>query len=489
MKKFGNLNNRQAGALLPLSALPGKHGIGDLGKSAYDFIELIGVSGFKIWQMLPLNPSAQGNSPYTPYSSFAGDYIYISLELLVKDGLLDLVVEFNEEARRVDYENVRSFKDAYLRSAFAKFKLSKDAKLNDDYERFLRNAFWLDQYAAFMAVNLQQHGKPWPKWPQRILDDSLEEERNYQKFLQFIFFRQFEDLKTWAHYHDVALMGDIPFYVGLDSADVYFNRDCFLLDKNNEPLFVSGASPDYFTDEGQLWGHPIYDWKHLEQTDYQYWVERLKWNGQLFDILRIDHFRAFDTYWQVPAHEPTARNGKWIEGPGEDFFTKVVKVLPDLNIVVEDLGELRDEVHQLRDRFKLMGMRIIQYGFGENEQKEGYKVPKWSVAYSGTHDNNPICGWEDELGIAQKFGIVEILESFKYPGNNFCEKVYYRVFACEANIAIVQVQDILGLDGQARFNLPGTVGDHNWTWKLTDLKELENKVVETRRILKQTRRI
>lgn len=488
MKKFGNLNDRQAGALLPLSALPGRHGIGDLGKSAYDFVELIKASGFIIWQMLPLNPSAQGNSPYTPYSSFAGDEIYISLEMLVKDGLLDMVVEFNEDGARVDYEKVRSFKNAYLREAYARFKIQENPSYEEEYERFLQEAFWLDQYVAFMAVNIQQNKKPWPKWPQRTLDDKLEDERNYQRFLQFVFYRQFSALKEWAHYHEVVLMGDIPFYVGLDSADVYFNRDCFLLDQKNEPLYVSGASPDYFTDEGQLWGHPIYNWEYLKKTNYQYWFDRLTWNGKLFDILRIDHFRAFDTYWQVPAHELTARNGEWIEGPGADFFERVTVALPELNIVVEDLGELRDEVHQLRDRFKLMGMRIIQYGFGENEEKEGYHVPKWSVAYSGTHDNSPILGWEDELGITEKFTIAKILDSLKYPGESFCDKVYYRVFACEANVAIVQVQDILGLDGKARFNLPGTVGAHNWTWKLQDLRDLEARVTETKKILKATRR-
>ncbi len=478
---------------MPIFSLPGRHGIGDLGESSYEFVEFLKASGFKIWQILPLNPSSDANSPYTPYSSYAGDEIYISLEQLVKDGLLDDVVEFNEEACSVDYEKVRSFKDAYLRLAFSRFKLLDDAKIKHDFHQFQNEAFWLGEYASFMAINRFMGRVPWTEWPKDVNSNlnmiNLQDERTYQRFIQFLFYRQFDRLKEWAHRHEVSIMGDIPFYVGLDSADVFFNRDEFLINESDEALYVSGASPDYFTDEGQLWGHPIYNWNHLRKTNYRFWMDRIKWNSRVFDILRIDHFRAFDTYWQIPAKDKTARNGKWVEGPGSDFFKVAYSQIPKLNLVVEDLGELRPQVHDLRDEFNMMGMRIIQYGFGPNEEKENYQIPEWSVAYTGTHDNNPLEAWKDELSLDERFSIEDILDKFGYPGENMCERVYYRTFACEAMVAIVQVQDILKLSSGTRINLPGTVGEHNWSWKLKDFESLIGKTKLTRSILQKTNRL
>ncbi len=492
MEKFGDLNIRQAGLLQPLFALPGRHGIGDLGTSAYDFIEIIAATGFKIWQILPFNPSSDSNSPYTPYSSFAGDEIYISLELLIKDGLLDSVVNWNEDATRVDYGSIRSFKDAYLKLAYAKFKLSDNDTLKDSYQEFVDTTFWLEGYAKFMALNRYLDREKWPKWPVQYLEncdvDFLDDEVEYHKFVQFVFYYQFNMLKEWAHKHDIAIMGDIPFYVGLDSVDVYFNRKDFMLDQDNQSLFISGASPDYFSDDGQLWGHPLYDWDNMKSNGYKFWMERLSWNNEVFDILRIDHYRAFDTYWKVSADEKTARNGIWVEGPSYDFFDHLYQELPDINIVVEDLGDLRDQVHYLRDHYHLMGMRIIQYGFGEKEEREFYVIPKWCIAYSGTHDNNPLQGWESELPLNEKLRIEDILDSLQYPGDNFNEKVYYRTFACDANIAIVQIQDMLGKGEETRFNLPGTVSDLNWSWKLLDFDELVENVKYTRDIIKKTNR-
>ncbi len=488
-----DLNNRKAGILLPIFSLPGAHGIGDLGKSAFEFVEIVHAAGFAIWQVLPVSPSSEGNSPYTPYSSYAGDEIYISLEYLVKDNLLDRVVEFNENATRVDYQKVRSFKDAYLRLAFANFKFGRSQELLEEYRLFKNQAFWLDGYARFMAASRFHNKDSWTKWPGQwqtnCFSEILESEQEYQKFVQFIFFRQFSFLKEWANQHQVSIMGDIPFYVGMNSADVYFNKQAFMLDERNNPQFVSGAAPDYFSSSGQRWGHPIYNWDYLKLTGYRFWRERLDWNSKLFDILRIDHFRAFDTYWKIPASDHDAINGQWVAGPGSDFFKRIYEQLPDLDIVVEDLGELRNEVHQLRDEFNLMGMRIIQYGFGRNEADENYRIPKRAIAYSGTHDNNTLSGWADELSITDKFAIDTILDDLGCRGNDFVEKTLYRTLACEASIAIVQLQDILGLSGEARVNLPGTVGEHNWTWKLASLEAMAAKIKETKQLLKMTNRI
>lgn len=490
MKTFGNLNKRQAGILLAMSSLPGNHGIGDMGACAYEFIDISHKMGFKIWQMLPLNPSSDGDSPYSPYSSYAGDEIYISLDRLVEWQLLKPVKTYLKDAMNVDYKRVRKFKRKQLLKAFQTFKAKNSFK--EEYDAFVKEAAWLDDYSNFMALNKANQGKPWLKWPAN--DQKLEargdiEDIDYHKFIQFIFIKQFKELKEYAHRQGMILMGDLPIYVGHDSADVYNNRNCFMLDKNNQPLYISGASPDYFSEDGQLWNHPLYNWDYLKKDNYRYWVDKLKWNNAMFDVLRIDHFRAFDTYWQVPFGEKTARNGKWIEGPSYNFFDAVLKQIPDLNIIVEDLGELRPEVHKLRDHYNLMGMRIIQYSFGPNEAKEGYRIPEHCIAYSGTHDNDPLKGWYHDLGKQGQKEIKGIIRRWNYPESKAYQRVLHRTFACEAKVAICQVQDILDYDSKFRLNLPGTEGEPNWCFKLANLTAYRKKISRVNKLLKACNRI
>lgn len=489
--KFGNLNIRQAGILLPVSSLPGRHGIGDLGPVAYDFIDLTVQSGFKIWQMLPLNPSSAGNSPYTPYSSYAGDEIYISLELLEKWGLLKDLVTI-EHNYHVDYNSVKVFKRLYLKEAYKNFKKTKEL-YEKEYKEFLDKAFWLDEYAKFMALNHKNHGKPWTKWSKKDQDlpdyTDLEDEINYHKFVQYVFMKQFFLLKDYAHEQGLSIMGDMPLYVGLDSADVYSNRKCFLLDDSYTPLFVSGASPDYFSKEGQLWDHPIYDWKYLKQTDYKFWVNRFAWNNAIFDILRIDHFRAFDTYWSIPQGSKTAVSGKWIEGPSYDFFDSLYKQLPNLNIIVEDLGELREEVHQLRDHYNLIGMKIMQFSFGEEDASKNYAMKERCVVYTGTHDNSPLMGWYHGLSESERNRITWIIDRYHYPEWTLPERILHRAFDCESIIAICQYQDLFRYGEDTRLNVPGTLGDHNWSYKLKDLNDFRNGIYTIRKLLQQTNRL
>lgn len=489
--KLKELTERQAGVLLPLFSIPGRHGIGDMGKEAYDFIETSAQAGFSIWQMLPMNPSSAGNSPYTPYSSFAGDEIYISLDLLTEWGLIDEVPPFHQDNCKVDYHAVRKFKEKYLKQAFQSFK-KDNSEFIDEYNTFIQGAFWLDSYARYMALKEANEGLSWVDWNDEDQDihgsnEGLEDDIEYIKFLQYIFIKQFNLLKIHAHSFGLSIMGDLPLYVGHDSADVYEFRECFQLDDKYDPLFISGASPDYFSKDGQLWGHPLYNWDYLKETNYDFWIRRLKWNNEIFDILRVDHFRAFDTYWSVPYGEKTARNGKWIEGPSYDFLDSVYKQLPELNMIVEDLGELREEVHELRDHYDLLGMRVMQFSFGWAEEQEGFKMPEHCVVYTGTHDNATLKEWYDDLD--DKKRIQDIMKKFKMNDETVYQQVLHHTLNCESIIAVIPVQDLLGYGKEARINLPGTVGDQNWSYKLTSLDDYKNHLESIKALLKDTKRL
>ena len=485
-----NLDERQAGVLLPLFSIPGKHGIGDMGQEAYDFIEMSAAAGFSIWQILPLNPSSAGNSPYTPYSSFAGDEIYISLDLLTKWGLIGEVPPFQQETNTVDYVAVRKYKNKYLREAFKNFQ-KDDHELLDEYHTFVKGAFWLDCYARYMALKEANEGLSWVDWndeDQEIQgsNEGLEEDIAYIKFLQFIFIKQFNLLKIHAHLYGISIMGDLPLYVGHDSADVYEFRECFQLDNKYYPLFVSGASPDYFSADGQLWGHPLYNWDYLKETNYDFWIKRLKWNNEIFDILRIDHFRAFDTYWSIPYGDKTARNGQWIEGPAYDFFDSVYEQLPDLTMIVEDLGELREEVHELRDHYQLLGMRVMEFSFEEAEEKNHFQMPEHCVVYTGTHDNATLVEWYDDYG--DKKRLQDIMEKLQMDDETVPQQVLHYTLSCDSVISIIPVQDLLGYGKEARINLPGTVGNHNWSYKLNTLADYQKHLPMIQQLLKQTKR-
>lgn len=485
------LDNRQAGILMPISCLPSRHGIGDLGKVCLDFIDHIAEAGFSIWQILPMNPVGYGNSPYQAYSSFAGEELYINLDILYDYGLLDEKVEsYLEDAEIVHYDDIRKYKNQYFLKAFENFKEKK--VFEEEYKKFKQDAYWLDNFAKFRVYKKKNHLKEWQKWPyedkKRISQISYND-LEYEKFIQFMFHKQWNTIKQYANSKNIKMMGDIPIYVGSDSADVWQYPSSFLLDDIGYPTSVAGCPPDCFSDTGQLWGNPLYDWDYLKEHHYDFWIKRMKWNMNLFDIIRLDHFRAFDTYWKIPAGEKTAVNGKWVLGPSYDFFDTVFNQLPDIQIVAEDLGDLREEVTILKDHYDMLGMKIVQHSLGDYEAKVHYQIRENCVAYTGTHDNETIVGWYDAKNEKDKKKIDKIMESLNYKESSILDNIILYTLESGARIAIIPMQDWLGLDNHAQLNFAGTVGSPNWEWKLNNLNDFYKKINSIHQLLKDTQRL
>lgn len=466
---------RKAGVLLPIFSLPGTFGIGDLGRSAYQWTDMLAKSKASLWQILPLNPVGYGNSPYQTYSSFAGDEIYISIEDLYRD----LGIEFDIEpiiSDKVDYEKVKVKKADLLKSAFKKFVP------NDKYLNFLESAYWLDEYVEFITLKKQNKMKSWLEWTDFKADKKA---MDYERFVQFVFDKQWHKLKDYANEKNILIVGDLPIYLGHDSAEVYFQPELFHLNKDGSPRLVAGVPPDYFSELGQLWGNPLYDWETLKKDGYKLWVDRLSWNQRMFDVIRLDHFRAFDTYWVIPATSAFAKNGKWELGPAHDFFEKMFEKIPNLNLVAEDLGDLRPEVLQLRDDFNLMGMKIIQFALKDHEIKENKHMDKHLIVYTGTHDNSPIQALIDEMSLWQKIKLMFKLPKFSH---RLYEVISYYSLTLNADWAFLPVQDIIGLDKSATLNSPGTIGSPNWEWKLKDFNELAAKMPTFEKMVKKSNR-
>lgn len=448
------MEKRRSGILQPVSSLPGTLGIGDFGKTAYEWVDALAEAKVSLWQILPLNPVGYGNSPYQPYSSFAGDEIYISIEDLYEDLGLSYRQE-NVICASVNYEQVRARKNAYLEKAYEHFTI------NNAYREFEEKAFWLDDYARFRALKKKNHHRWWIEWTE---EEVSQEAIDYEKFLQYVFYQQWMKLKRYANEKGVFVIGDIPIYVGHDSSDVYFYRKYFILNEKGHPREVAGVPPDNFSEDGQLWGNPLYDWDALKQDDYRFWVDRLTWNQELFDVIRIDHFRAFDTYWAVPFGEKTARNGEWRLGPAYDFFDAIFRQIPDLKLIVEDLGDLRPEVLTLRDHYNFMGMKIIQFALKEHEIKECLEMPENFVAYPGTHDNKTLLGILESEHTDESKAIIR--HHMPRLGQDLCEQILYHTMALNARWSIIPLQDLMKLDDRARINTPATLGSPNWEWKL-----------------------
>jgi len=477
---------KKIGVLLAISSLPSDFGIGDLGANAYEFIDILKQSKVSVWQVLPLTPLGFGNSPYQSSSSFAGDEIYIAIDKLVEKGLLnDNDIEtFNKDSISVDYENVRAHKNKLLEKAFKNFKKAQNQNAVLEYNSFVAENPWSKNYAVFKTFSKANDNNSWNTWQsaqkdwvknQSISLDKYQQEIDYQLFLQYIFYTQWFELKSYANKNGIEIMGDLPIYAGFDSVDVWGHQDLFLLDNNQSPTHVAGVPPDFFSETGQLWGNPLYDWDKLEKTGFKFWIERLKGNFKLFDIVRIDHFRAFDTYWKIPADETTAINGEWVEAPGYKFFDTVYKELPNANIIAEDLGDLRQEVFELRDHYNLKGMKVFPFHFDATKKSnDDFDSVENMVVYTGTHDNNTLKGWyDDELNRWQR----KLLKRhFKANDRNVVRKIISYCLACDANYVIVPIQDILELDSSARFNTPGQVGSPNWEWKLANFDGVRNNL-------------
>ncbi|APC97523.1 4-alpha-glucanotransferase [Francisella frigiditurris] len=475
---------RKAGVLLAISSLPSDFGIGDLGKRAYEFVDILKEMKVKIWQVLPLTPLGFGNSPYQSSSSFAGDDIYIGIDQLIKDELLNSsdIEKFNTDLDKVEYDLVREHKNALYQKAFSNFKKLKKDKFEQDYQNFIEDNSWTLDYAIFKTFRKVNNNQIWSDWSEpyknwiknKNIDlTKYQESIDYELFLQFIFYRQWFELKAYANKNSIEIMGDLPIYLGLDSADVWENQEIFLLDENQKPTFVAGVPPDFFSKTGQLWGNPLYDWDKLKETNFDFWIKRLEGSFKLFDILRIDHFRAFDTYWKIPAAERTAIKGEWIEAPGYAFFDTIYKQLPKANIIAEDLGDLRKEVFELRDHYNLKGMKVFQFHFDPRKlYNKEFSNGSNTIIYTGTHDNNTLLGWYNEQS---KWYKKLLKRSFKTNYKKIVRAILKYALNTEAEYVIIPVQDILELDVNARFNTPGQVGSPNWEWKLVDFNQLNLK--------------
>lgn len=483
---------REAGILAPLPSLPSDYGIGDMGKYSYKFIDLLKQSGVKIWQILPLNPLGYGNSPYQPYSSFAGDEIYISLENLFEQNYLnEKPLPFNADSIKVDYNLVRKYKEKYLKQAFSNFKP------DEDYKKFVSQK-WVYLYAVFLTFKKKNNLVCWNKWQKEhkewIKDrkydlSEYQKDIDYEIFIQYIFYKQWIKLKEYANQNSISIMGDIPIYVGIDSLDVWSNQDSFLLDENGEPTFIAGVPPDYFSETGQRWGNPIYNWDYMKKNNFSFWIDRLSYNSKLFDIIRIDHFRAFDTYWKIPAECETAIDGEWIEAPGYDLFDTILKQLPDIKIVAEDLGELRDEVYVLRDYYKFKGMKIVQFVFDPLENNNNFEDKENMIIYTGTHDNQTIKGWYNSQSRHLQKEIDLELFSQGYREDNISHRFVEYTLDSIAQTAIIPIQDILNYGDEARINTPGTLGSPNWEWKLKDFSDFENNISFLNKAIKDSGRL
>ncbi|HEY6874029.1 MAG TPA: 4-alpha-glucanotransferase [Geobacteraceae bacterium] len=465
---------RKSGVLLHPTSLPGPGGIGSLGKECLQFIDFLRDAGQSLWQVLPLGPTAYGNSPYSCYSAFAGNPLLIDLETLAAEGDLaenDLLQGFSEE--RVDFPRVERYKFDTLRRAAERFFAREEKNRQDEFGRFCDASPWLHDYALFMAVKEAHHGKSWRQWPEGIARRTAEDLDDYSrrlapqvgmfKYLQWQFFRQWERIKAHANGYGIEIIGDIPIFVAYDSADVWANPHLFHLDESGRPLVVAGVPPDYFSKTGQLWGNPLYNWDAMAFHGYGWWVERMRSALGLCDRVRVDHFRGFEAYWEVPATEKTAVNGRWVKGPGEALFNALIDALGSLPIIAEDLGVITPDVEALRDRFGFPGMKILQFAFGSGPDNPylPHNHERHAVVYTGTHDNDTTAGWFAGLPEREKKKVHD------YLGTDGEEVVWCLIRAALASVAdtaLIPLQDILSLGNAARMNVPGTPGG-NWAWR------------------------
>ncbi|MHB8120917.1 MAG: 4-alpha-glucanotransferase [Desulfuromonadaceae bacterium] len=470
------LDKRGCGVLLHPTSLPGPGGIGSLGGDARRFVDLLADMGMSYWQVLPLTPPACGNSPYSAFSAFAGNPLLIDLDQIVLDGDLPVVCyEDSPDDTSVDFEAVYEKKMGLLKTAGTRFLKNEAAPLKQEFWDFCDRTPWLHNYALFMALKHKYKGKSWEKWPvdlalltpEKYEEASVElgADIGVQKYIQWQFFRQWSDLRAYAAGKEIAVIGDIPIFVGYDSADVWSHRELFLLDSKGKPTVVAGVPPDYFSATGQLWGNPLYDWEAMGQHKYAWWIERFQAMFDLFDVIRVDHFRGFEAAWHVPAGEKTAINGTWVSAPGEALFDTVFAALGKLPIIAEDLGVITPEVVALRDRYDFPGMKIVQFAFDSGPMNPylPHNHQNKSVVYTGTHDNDTTVGWYDSLSDAQRSRVDGYVGG---RGDDTIECILRVVLMSVADTAIVPLQDLFRLGSEARMNVPGAAFG-NWGWRFT----------------------
>jgi len=472
--------NRGSGIIMHIASLPGKYGIGTFGKEAYEFCDFLKKSGQRYWQILPLGPTGFGDSPYQSFSAFAGNPYFIDFDLLNKDGLLEIEdydsINFGESVTDINYGLIFKEKMKVLRKAYENSKLKniKNLKLFEEEE-----FYWLEDYALYMAIKSHFSLKSWQTWDEDIrlrkseaiekYKKLLSDEISYWKFLQYEFYKQWKALKLYVNNLDIKIIGDMPIYVAEDSSDIWGNTEAFLLHKKTlKPLSVSGCPPDIFAETGQLWGNPIYDWNYMEKTDYKWWVDRIRQSLNLYDVIRIDHFKGFESYWSIPYGNTTAENGEWVKGPGIKVFKAIKDELGEVNIIAEDLGTLTEKTIKLRNDTGFPGMKILTFAFDTDSTNPflPHNYEKNFVVYTGTHDNDTIKGWmETTAPKDQVKKSIEYLQLNKEEGYNW--GFIRGAWSSIADVSIALMQDFLNLGNEARINLPSTVGN-NWRWRLKE---------------------
>ena len=467
---------RAAGVLLPVSSLPSKYGIGTFGKAAYKWVDFLAEAGQKYWQVLPLGPTSYGDSPYQSFSAFAGNPYFVDLEFLCEQGLLKKgrckKVKWGESKTQVDYGTIYEHREKVLRKAFSNFT---DNKALEKFRK--KNAGWVEDYALYMAVKAQMGLRAWNEWEEDIRmrrPEALKkwkvkcaEDIEYHIFVQYLFFEQWTKLKKYANEKGISIIGDAPIYVAMDSADVWANPGLFQLDENNVPTEVAGCPPDAFSEDGQLWGNPLYRWDEMEKDGFQWWIKRLKANLTLVDVLRIDHFRGLESYYAIPYGDETARNGRWRQGPGMAFVGAVNKALGNANIIAEDLGYLTPAVKRLLKSSGYPGMKVLEFAFDSREESDymPHNYQNHCVVYTGTHDNDTVRGWFSTAGPED---VALALEYMGLPDDTDGNWGFIRAaLGSVADLAVVPMQDYLNLGSEARINTPSTLGGNNWRWRMT----------------------
>ncbi|SHI31774.1 4-alpha-glucanotransferase [Clostridium intestinale] len=477
---------RGSGIIMHITSLPNKYGIGSFGEEAFKFIDFLKNAGQKYWQVLPLGPTGYGDSPYQCFSAFAGNPYFIGLDLLVKDGLLRLEdienIDLGQEKERVDYYKIFKNKMEILKKAYKNNKESLE-------EFKLENKNWIEDYGLFMSLKNKFDLKAWYDWDKDIrfrekeamdkYKKELEDEIGYWIFLQYVFHKQWSSLKEYANSNGIKIIGDIPIYVAGDSCDVWANHKMFLLDEERVPLRVAGCPPDYFSETGQLWGNPLYNWEYLDKNNYIWWINRIKTSLKLYDVVRIDHFRGFEAFWSIPYGDKTAINGEWVKGPGIKLFNKIKDELGEVNIIAEDLGLLTQEVIDFLKETGFPGMKVLQFAFSRDYESQ--YVPhnhiKNCVVYTGTHDNDTFLGWfQDEKNKGDVEYAKEYLKLSEEEGYNW--GFIRGAWSSVAALAMAPLQDFLGLDNNYRMNRP-SIAENNWTWRAGEEQlneDLEHKI-------------
>ena len=476
---------RKSGILLHISSLPSDYGIGTMGKEAYKFVDFLKSAKQTLWQILPVGPTSYGDSPYQSFSTNAGNPYFIDLDTLCEEGLLKKTdyskIKWGTDTKRTDYEAIYNNRFKVLRKAFDNFKTGDLTEFNDFLQK---NERWISNYALFMSIKDAMEGKSWLEWDDGLrkrdshslweFKSTHEDDVMFWEFLQFKFFEQWDKLKEYANENGISIIGDIPIYVALDSAEVWVYPDLFELDEDLMPTAVAGCPPDAFSPTGQLWGNPLYNWEKHKEFGYNWWIDRIKSATTLYDIVRIDHFRGFEGYYSIPYGHETAENGKWLKGPGMDLFNAVKNELGDLPIIAEDLGFLTEDVHKLLKNSGFPGMKVLEFAFDPREESNylPHTYTQNSVVYVGTHDNNTVNGWIKELDK----DTLAFCKKYLNADDDLVWKLIKTAMASVSETAIIQMQDYLELGEEARMNIPSISGG-NWQWRMNK-KALTKKLAE-----------